>query len=143
MIMNTSRKYNVVIDRGICAAGLGKSSVDAINGVDKNIISRYLLRSAVEAEGALDMKAKALKKNSFNSATGERYSAAADCHRVLEDEGKDGIKSVGLKYEKRQKERGINQRYWEVRGLDEKLLQSKCVTIQISEARFTSKDIHH
>ena len=52
MIMN-SKKFGVVIDRGICAAGHGKSIVDRINGVngvDKNTIIRHLVRKVVEYE---------------------------------------------------------------------------------------------
>ena len=42
-------KYQCVIDRGISAAGHGKSLVDAINGVDKNTIMRWLMRCVQEA----------------------------------------------------------------------------------------------
>ena len=51
MVMN-AKKYNVVLDRGICCAGHGKSIVDAINGVDKNTILRHTMRSVLAAEDA-------------------------------------------------------------------------------------------
>ena len=142
MVMN-ARKYNIVLDRGICCAGHGKSIVDAINGVDKNTILRYTMRSVLDAENALNKKSKSIQVHSFNNASGEKYSAAADCKRILEEEGGQGVKSAGLKYKKREKERGINQRYWEVRGLDEKLLQPRCVTVNIPEKGVTFKDMHH
>jgi hypothetical protein len=131
-------KHELVIDRGIGAAGHGKSVVDAINGVDKNTIIRRLSRSVVQAEDALDKKSKSLQVHSFLNASGDgttkksRYSAATDCKRILEEEGGQGVKSAGLKYEKRESKRGINQRYWHLRELDEKLFNQKCETIKIS-----------
>ena len=130
-----SVKYQCVIDRGISAAGHGKSLVDAINGVDKNTILRRLMRSVPDAEDAAGNKTNSLQPQSFNNSsdgTG-RYSAAADCKKILEKEGGQGVKSAGLKYEKKKKNRGINQRHWEVRGLDEKLSKTRCATIKIPE----------
>ena len=109
MAMN-ARKYNIVLDRGICCTDHGKSIVDAINGVDKNTILRYTMRSVLAAEDALNKKSKSIQVvHSFNNASGEKYSAAAGCKCILEEEGGQGFKSAGLKYEKGQKERGINQ----------------------------------
>lgn len=142
-----SVKYQCVIDRGISAAGHGKSLVDAINGVDKNTILRRLMRAVQDAEDAAGNKTNSLQVQSFNNTSdgtaAGRYSAAADCKRILEEEGGQGVKSAGLKYEKREKNRGINQRYWEVRGLDEKLSKTRCATIKIPEKGVTFKDMYH
>ena len=58
-------KHDLVIDRGIGAAGHGKSVVDAINGVDKNTVTRRLNRSVVQAEDALDKKSKSVQVHSY------------------------------------------------------------------------------
>ena len=89
MIMN-SKKFGVVIDRGICAAGHGKSIVDAINGADKNTIIGHLVRQVLEAHEALKKDSKYLQVHSHNNASGERYSCAADYKRILEKSKKTG-----------------------------------------------------
>ena len=138
--------YGLVIDRAISAASHGKSIVDAINGVDKNTIMRWLMRCVQEADEAMDKKAKSMQVHSFNNSSDtptKKYSAAADCKRVLEREGGQGVKSAGLKYEKREANRGINQRYWHVREIDEKLYQPRCVTIKIPEDGVSFTDMYH
>ena len=46
------------------------------------------------------------------------------------------MKSAGLKYEKREANRGINQRYWHVREIDEKLYQN-----EVSQHKLFSTDL--
>ena len=138
-----SSRFGVVIDRGISAAGHGKSIVDAINGVDKNTILRRTARRVQEAEYALDPNSKSLQVHSFNNASDERYSAAADCKRILQEEGGEGVKSAGKKHQKRESNRGINHRYHHVRGLDEKLSQARCQTIKIPEKGVTFTDMYN
>ena len=70
MVMNT-KKHNVVLDRGICCAGHGKSIVDIINGVDKNTIIGYTMRSVLTAKDALNKKSKSIQVHSFDNASGE------------------------------------------------------------------------
>ena len=82
--------YGLVIDRAISAASHGKSIVDAINGVDKNTIMRWLMRCVQDAEYAMEEEAKSMQVHSFNNSSDtpiKKYSAAADCKRVLEREG--------------------------------------------------------
>ena len=111
-----------MITRSFSEAGYENSVVDAINGVDKNTISRYSMRSVQSADDALNKESASLKVHSFNnSSNGEVYSAAEDCKRILELQGHQGVKSDGLKRAKRYANRGINHRYWTVRPLTERL----------------------
>ena len=45
-------EYDIVIDRGVCCVGHGKSLVDAINGVSKNTILRASSRKVMDAADA-------------------------------------------------------------------------------------------
>ena len=117
--------------------------MDAINGVDKNIIGRITKRSLQSADDALNEDAASLKPYSFNnSGRGEEYSAARDCVRVLQKQGPEGAQSDGLKRVKRHANRGINQRHWTVRPLTEKLSAAKAKTIQIPEEGVSFKDMY-
>ena len=138
-----SAKYNCIIDRGISCAGHGKSSVDAINGVDKNTIHRMLMRSVQSADDAAEGKSKSLQVQTFNNNTGKKYSAAADCKRVLEEDMKIKETSTGIKYESMQRNKEINQRYWHVRGIDEELSKIRCSTVKMPEKGVTFKDMYH
>ena len=94
-------KYKIVITRNYSEAGHGKSVVDAMNGVDKNTISRFSRRSIQSADDAFNKELASLQLHSFNnSSNGEVYSAAEDCKRLLELQGHQGVKSDGLKSEK-------------------------------------------
>ena len=104
-----AHKHRIVVGRNISEAGHGKSTVDAINGVDKNIIGRITKRSLQSADDALNEEAASLKPYSFNnSGRGEEYSAARDCMRVLQKQGPEGAQSDGLKRVKRHSSRGIH-----------------------------------
>jgi hypothetical protein len=119
-----SYKCKIVVDRAIGASGHGKSVVDAINGVDKNAIRRKTMKKVQPASEAVKKESSGMQVQSFNSFEGEhqqRYSAAEDCVRTLELEtGAEGCKSV-VKRGKREANRGINQRHWHVRKIDQKL----------------------
>ena len=137
-------KHKIVITRDFSEAGHGKSVVDAINGVDKNTISRYSMRSVQSADDAFNKESPSLKVHSFNnSSNGEVYSAAEDCKRILELGGHQGVKSDGLKREKRHANRGINHRYWTVRPLIERLSEAKAKTIKICEEGVSFRDMYH
>ena len=83
------------MDRAIQAPGYGKSIVDAINGVDKNTIMRRSRRTVSDSVDAIDSKSFHLKIESCNNIAGEeRYSAAADCKRILEEDVGEGVKYV-------------------------------------------------
>ena len=45
-------KYDIVIDRGVCCVGHGKSLVDAINSFSKNTILRASSRNVKDAADA-------------------------------------------------------------------------------------------
>ena len=139
-----SFQENIVCDRGIGCAGHGKCEVDAINGVDKNTIYRRLWRDVPDAAAALDVNSSSLKVHAHSIVDGKhmKYSAAEDCKRVLEQDGGEGVKSV-VKREKREKDRGINKRYWHLRAMEEKLSDARCHTIQIPEKGVNFSDMHH
>ena len=107
------------------------------------------MRRVQDAEDVLDQKPKGLQVQTCNNKSSEvvgpdvKCSAARDIKEVLESEGREGVQSAGLKYEKREANRGVNQRYWHVREIDEKLFQPRCVTIKIPEAGVTFKDMYH
>ena len=99
------------MDRAIQAPGYGKSIVDAINGVDKNTIMRRSRRTVSDSVDDIDSKYSHQKIESCNNvAVEERYSAAADYKRILEEGGGGGVKSV-IKTERKQLKRGINKRH--------------------------------
>ena len=76
-------EFNVILVRCYTEAGHGKSVVDAVNGVDKNILSKATFRKNQSADDALKTKGNvSLKIHSYNSsASGEEYSCAVDCQR--------------------------------------------------------------
>ena len=131
------------MDCVISCSGNGKNEVDSINGVDKNTILRKSMRKLVDASIALESDSKALKPHTYEVAGGKRYSAAADCKRILELEGSEGVKSEGNKRAKRERNRGIRNRYWHVRGVQEELSNVKCSTITNFSKTATFRDIYH
>ena len=82
-------KYHIVVDRAISASGHGKSSVDAINGIDKNTIMKTTARKVQHVEDAMKEESKSIKVQSFQDVGGDTkpYSPAEDCQRILEQEG--------------------------------------------------------
>ena len=105
-------KFQIVMDRSICCPGHGKSIVDAVNGVDKNTILRRSIRNVQSPNDALSSSSSSLQVHTFNNVIDEgTFSASEDCKRILEMEGGEGVKSV-VKREKRELNRGINQRHW-------------------------------
>ena len=126
-----AKTFGIVVDRALCAPGHGKSEVDAINGVDKNTIHRKTMRKVVQAADTWDpaLSSSSLTPHTFTSvANQKRCSPAEDCKRVLESDGSEGVKSV-VKREKRERQRGINNRFWHVRKLDDELVNIKCARI--------------
>ena len=85
-----------------------------------------------------------LQAFSFNSVAGEgKYSAAANCKAVLERyAGSEGVTSEGQRA-KRESQRGIKNRYWHVRELEEKLSDVKCATIKDFSDTCTFSDMYH
>ena len=81
------------------------------------------MRKVQKAETAMQNDSKSLQIHSREKLKGrsDKYSAAADCQRILElDDGGKGIKS-SVKSEKRERNRGILDRYWHLREECEKL----------------------
>ena len=117
--------------------------VDAVNSVDKNTILRRSMRKVQSPDDALSSSSSSLQVHTFNNVVGEEtYSASEDCKRILEMEGGEGEKSV-VKREKRELDRGINQRHWHVREVSDKLNELKCVTIHIPHPNLSFKDMYH
>ena len=112
-------KYKIVMDRGICCAGHGKSIVDAINGLDKNAILRLTVRKVGHADKAMEKDSKDIKvftmvddaaegtdsssddddddgdddNNDGNSK--EKFSPAKECVRLLQQDYRaSGLKSM-------------------------------------------------
>ena len=122
---------------------IGKNPVDAINGVDKNTILRWSNRKVQSPEAALKEQSSSMQVHSYNNTMGgERYSAAEDCRKILQQEGIEGVKSEG-KRTKRELERGISERHWHVRPAKEKLRIFKCATIQIPNPNLSFCDMYH
>ena len=103
------------------------------------------MRKVQKAESSMQNDSKSLKIHSLEKLKGrsEKYSAAADCKRILEqDDGGKGMKS-SVKSEKRERNRGIKDRYWHLREEFEKLSDFKCATVKIEEEGTTFKDLYH
>ena len=63
------------------------------------------MRNVIKAEDAMNKDSKAMKIHSIQDVAGSgKYSAAADCKRLLEIDGGEGMKSV-VKSEKREREK--------------------------------------
>ena len=77
-------EYDIVIDRGVCCVGHGKSLVDAINGVSKNTILRASSRQVMDAADAGKEDKKSLPVHVYQKDKG-KVSPAEDCKKILED----------------------------------------------------------
>ena len=90
--------------------GHGKSIVDGINGMSK---TKLTLESAKKLKAADEAKDDSVGRFASHSMVdGEGFSAAAECKRMLEIDGTEGVKSV-IKSEKRETNRKIKQyHYW-------------------------------
>ena len=49
-------KYNISIERAICAPGHGKDVVDGLNAVDKHYLKKFMKRTKDSYETNLDIK---------------------------------------------------------------------------------------
>ena len=105
-----SYKHKIVISRLINAPGHGKSIVDGVNGLSKTKLTQESAKKLKAADEAKDGSVNRFASHSM--VDGEAFSAAAECKRMLEIEGNEGVKSV-IKSEKRQANRKIKQyHYW-------------------------------
>ena len=77
-------EYDIIVDRGVCCVGHGKSLVDAINGVSKNTILRASSRKVKDAADAGKDDKKSLSVHVYESNKGQ-VSPAIDCKNILED----------------------------------------------------------
>jgi hypothetical protein len=101
------------------------------------------MRKVQSPNDSLSSSSSSLQVHTFNNVAGEEtYSASEDCKRILEMEGGEGVKSV-VKREKRELNRGINQRHWHVRKVSDKLNELKCATIKIPRPNLSFKDTYH
>ena len=86
MMSTLANMFNIVIDRAVCLVGHGKSIVDAINGLSKNILHRVTYRKveeAVDAGSADDDVKNSLPVHVFEEGKG-RISPAHNCRLILE-----------------------------------------------------------
>lgn len=116
-------KYIIVVDRGVCCVGHGKSLVDAINGVSKNTILRASSRQVKAAAEAGKDDKKLISVHVYEESKG-RLSPAEDCKNILVD-------YYNLEKRKRKKKEGYNvsKMVYHVRRVDKKLNESKYNTI--------------
>ena len=77
-------EYDIIVDRGVCCVGHGKSLVDAINGVSKNTILRASSRKVKDAADAGKEDKKSLSVHVYETNKGQ-VSPANDCKIILED----------------------------------------------------------
>ena len=102
MMSTLANIFNIVIDRAVCLVGHGKSIVDAINGMSKNILHKVTYRKVEEAAdaGLVDDDVKnSLPVHVFEEGKG-RISPANSCRLLLEKY--HSIKK-GKSYKKRRK----------------------------------------
>ena len=134
-------EFHLVVDRGVCCVGHGKSIVDAINGTDKNVILRVSMRKVKNAVDAANVDhKKSLKVNVYDCEKEQTVSAANDCKEYLETE----YKQERLKRTPKKEGRNIKDRYWHVRKIDAKLNESKYKRIEFTKREgVTFTDFYH
>lgn len=126
-----------MIDRGVCTVGHGKSIVDAINGVDKNIILRATVRQIKEAADANNIDTKSLSAHVYQDDKG-KISTAEAVKEILEAYHK-------LKSKRRVKKEGRNvkDRCYHIRKIDQKMNESKYKCIQFPKEDILFSDMYH
>ena len=75
--------FDIVIDRGVYLVGHGKSLVDAINALSKNVILRVSYRRVKEAKDAAGDDKSSFNVHVFEEGKG-CVSPAEDCKDILE-----------------------------------------------------------
>ena len=63
-------KHSIAIDCGISAPSHGKSIVDAMNSVDKNMITQKSIKQVQSAEDALNPESTSLRIQTINNVEG-------------------------------------------------------------------------
>ena len=108
------------------------------------MITQKSIKKVQSAEDALNPESTSLRIQTINNVEGsENYSASQDCVRILQQQGSEGAKAFGLKREKRENKRAINNRFWHVRPEDAQLFQGvKFATIVIPEEGVSFKDMY-
>jgi hypothetical protein len=101
--------------------------VDGVNGTDKNLLIRYSARELKEAMDSIKDDEKRFAAHSVTE-TGEEFSLAEECARLLRIGRSEGVKSQG-KSKKREDARGIDQREWLVWLKEDKVSELKYKTI--------------
>lgn len=159
-------KYKIVVDRGICFPGHGKSIVDAINSLDKNAILRLTVRKVGHADKAMEKDSKDIKvftavddaeedndsssdeeqddDDDNNVSTSEKkFSPAKECVRLLRQDYRAlGLKSM-KKRKKRECEKKIHERWWHLRKLTSKLSGIHFGTNNIDDDKHTFSHMYH
>ena len=70
-------KYNIVIDRAVCAPGHGKSIIDGMNAVDKHFLRRVMCMSGSTRYDDIDTR-----MNMFSMTQKSELSFAEECARL-------------------------------------------------------------
>ena len=79
---------------------IGRKVADGISGTDKNLLLRYSARELKKAEDDMNNKEKRFAAHSIDN-TGNEFSLAEECARLLRIGREDGVKSEGGKSKKR------------------------------------------
>lgn len=132
-----SAEFDLVIDRGVCTVGHGKSIVDAINGVDKNIIIRATARKIKQAADANFDDSKSLSAHVYQDGKGKSSTAVAvknmlEAHYKLDS--KRRVKKEG---------RHVEDRCYHIRKIDEKLNELKYLRIKFPNEDILFSDMYH
>ena len=93
-----AHEFCIVVDCGVAVVGHGKSLVDAINGVSKNITLRASSRNVKDAADAGKDSKKSLSVHVHDQQNG-RVLPAEDC--------KVFWKSIAIKKEEREKQKKV------------------------------------
>ena len=104
-----------------------------MNGTDKNLLLQISARELKTAEDNMENDDKRFAAHSITNE-GQEFSLAEECARLLRIDRKEGAKSLGGKYKKREDNRGIQNREWLVDPPDETISKIKYDTCKFTTA---------
>ena len=129
--------FDIVIDRGVCLVGHGKSLVDAINALSKNVMLRVSYRRVKEAKAAAGDDKISFNVYVFEKGKG-RVSPVEDCKEILEKH-----QSIDKRKRRKKKDQHIDKMIYCVRKVNQKLNKSKYNTIEFPEKGVKFSDMYH
>ena len=130
-------KFYIVLDRGVCCVGHGKSIVDTINGTDKNTILRMTGRQVKEA--ALGNREVDNESNIHKMKSSKTALPAEDCIKILKKE----YSNVQRKKRVKKEGRTISKQFWHLKKFNQQLNMSKYDTIKFDEEGTIFNDMYH